>query len=156
MAGTVEFSEEPDLAPSRNYSPDPAPQYPQPSYAFSRGSSNYGVDHDMSMVETYTRGLSGNMSAMAQSSNGHAQSRVLNVTPPNPGMAPPRTPQHQSFPSPPGQRGSLDGSQDMIIMHDGTRRKRSKVSRACDECRRKKVKIHSVKTGPDHETDRVR
>lgn len=141
----MEFSEDPELAPRTNYSPDPAAQYPQPSYAFSRGSSNYSVDPDMSMVETYTRSLSGNMNAVAQSSNGHTQARDLNVTPPNPAMAPPRTPQHQSFPSPPGQRPSLDGSQDMIIIHDGTRRKRSKVSRACDECRRKKVGIDSVK-----------
>ena len=55
-----------------------------------------------------------------------------------PGMAPPQTPHQQAFP-PAAPPQSIDDTQHM---GDGSKRKRSKVSRACDECRRKKVQNH--------------
>jgi hypothetical protein len=70
---------------------------------------------------------------------GHQINAALNAhhqfqTPPRPTHSPQQMAQHVM---------SLDG-QDMYSDHDGSSRKRSKVSRACDECRRKKVQLHYI------------
>jgi hypothetical protein len=70
---------------------------------------------------------------------GHQINAALNAhhqfqTPPRPTHSPQQMAQHVM---------SLDG-QDMYSDHDGSSRKRSKVSRACDECRRKKVKLRFI------------
>ena len=55
------------------------------------------------------------------------------------GMGPPQTPQQPGF-SPSGPRASMDDTPDSATpVEETNKRRRSKVSRACDECRRKKV-----------------
>lgn len=57
----------------------------------------------------------------------------------DPAMAPPQTPGPVSF-ADTGARASVDNSSDPAYTpQTGDKRKRSKTSRACDECRRKKV-----------------
>lgn len=54
----------------------------------------------------------------------------------DPAMAPPQTPNAQAFGAT-ASRSNIDDPSDTPMT--GDKRKRSKVSRACDECRRKKV-----------------
>jgi hypothetical protein len=141
MSNTLDLQDESDMGPNNNYQPNHPAQYPQAAYSFSRGPSNFAVDQGMSMVENFTHGIQPNLNQMdntMQESNGHAQSHSITSNPP--GMAPPQTPLQQSFSSPAGPRVSMDGSQDLTNAGEGSKRKRSKVSRACDECRRKKVR----------------
>ena len=63
-----------------------------------------------------------------------------NGLPTDPAMAPPQTPNSQSFVA--TMPASVDGPAD--TPQTGDKRKRSKVSRACDECRRKKVIIRNI------------
>jgi hypothetical protein len=74
------------------------------------------------------------MNAMDVDTNGAAAASVV-----DPAMAPPQTPSQPMFP-PAGSRPSLDASIDAgREPQTGDKRKRSKASRACDQCRRKKV-----------------
>ena len=79
-------------------------------------------------------------------SNGHAPGRPLQpATASAQGMAPPALSQNQQAPAvpfTPNQQVGMDPNHDLSYGDDSARRKRSKVSRACDECRRKKV-IHA-------------
>ncbi|KAJ9607083.1 hypothetical protein H2200_008155 [Cladophialophora chaetospira] len=76
----------------------------------------------------------GNMNNMPMDTNGASSSMV------DPAMAPPQTSGQPSF-LPSGGRPSLDASAETgQDPQAGDKRKRSKASRACDECRRKKVK----------------
>jgi hypothetical protein len=86
------------------------------------------------------------------SSNGvhHGQSMVLgssNATGADIGR-PPSPDQHQqqqhmlSFP--PSQQVGVDPNHDLSYGDQSARRKRTKISRACDECRRKKVRAFSM------------
>ena len=48
---------------------------------------------------------------------------------------------NNAFAFPPNQQVGVDPNHDLSYGDQSARRKRSKVSRACDECRRKKVSI---------------
>ena len=141
MASTVDFPEPPDLAPNSQYPPEPAAHYSQPAYSFNRTSANYPVEQDMSAVDNFNRSMPGSMDSMPSSTNGHPHPHNVATSPSNqPEMAPPQSAHQQQFPSPTiAQRPSIDDSQDLSGGMDSSKRKRSKVSRACDECRRKKV-----------------
>ena len=141
MAGTAEYPEPPDLIPNSQYPPEPSAHYSQPAYSFTRGSANYPGEQDMGAVDNFNRSMPGSMDSMPSSTNGHPQPHSAAISPSQqPEMAPPQNAHQQQFPSPTtAQRPSIDGSQDMSGGMDSSKRKRSKVSRACDECRRKKV-----------------
>ena len=143
MSNTLDLQDESDMGPNNNYQPNYPAQYPQAASSFSRSSGNFAVDQGMSMVENFTHGIQPNLNQMdstLQESNGHAQGHGMSISTSNaPGMAPPQTPL-QSFSSPTGPRVSMDSSQDLTNAGEASKRKRSKVSRACDECRRKKVR----------------
>jgi len=78
--------------------------------------------------------------AVSRSSQVHAMNVSTNGSSAA-GMAPPQTPHQQSFASP-GHRASTDDVAEGTAVGESAKRKRSKVSRACDECRRKKVNGH--------------
>ena len=115
------------------------------------GSSYYPIDTELTNMSasynlpTYARQMEeaaasvekidhGNMNNMSMDTNGGVASSVV-----DPAMAPPQTPNQPSFMRN-GSRPSLDASVETgQDPHTGDKRKRSKASRACDECRRKKV-----------------
>ena len=147
MATGVNHQQGPLEGPSHNY--------PSPGEAHSSHGAYYDHpaqrpfedDEDMHMANTLSQGMQHNMGAQlvnaAGMSNGHGHDQEMAISPPGvgaPGMAPPpQTPTQAAHVGPPVQQQSgAENIQDQGTT-DSTRRKRSKVSRACDECRRKKV-----------------
>ncbi|RMZ77202.1 hypothetical protein DV738_g4481, partial [Chaetothyriales sp. CBS 135597] len=127
------------------------PQASQPPFQFS--SSVYpSLDPELNMADTFQQTISSHLQDAARAA-GHRNGDLAAITvagnaPGAAGMGPPRAPHQQSF-SPTEHRTSLDETGEGAPGVDGTnKRRRSKVSRACDECRRKKIKCDSA-DGPD-------
>ena len=116
------------------------------------GSSYYPIDTELTTNynhPTFARQMEeaanavdnmdqGNMNSMALDTNGAQAATAV-----DPAMAPPQTSNQPGFVAA-GSRPSVDASSE--TPHDpqtGDKRKRSKASRACDECRRKKVRHNS-------------
>lgn len=128
----------------------PAPSYPSPNAAqMGQGTMQYYTNRQLTTDELLSAELSRETSGPGindGSSNGvhHGQSMVLGSS--NAGGAdigrPSSPDQHQqqhmlSFP--PSQQVGVDPNHDLSYGDQSARRKRTKISRACDECRRKKV-----------------
>ncbi|OAP58244.1 hypothetical protein AYL99_07334 [Fonsecaea erecta] len=104
-----------------------SPSYPMPPYARP-------MEEGVASVDKINHGEAMNNS-LAIGPNGATASSAT-----DPAMAPPQTPNQATFP-PAGARSSMDAtSETPQDPQTGDKRKRSKASRACDECRRKKVK----------------
>ncbi|KAL5046903.1 hypothetical protein BDW71DRAFT_181381 [Aspergillus fruticulosus] len=130
----------------------PAPSYPSPNAAqMGQGTMQYYTNRQLTTDELLSAELSRENSGPGindGSSNGvhHGQSIVLGSS--NAAGAdigrPPSPDQHQqqqhmlSFP--PSQQVGVDPNHDLSYGDQSARRKRTKISRACDECRRKKVR----------------
>ncbi|KAL4972071.1 hypothetical protein BDW66DRAFT_12677 [Aspergillus desertorum] len=138
----------------------PAPSYPSPNAAqMGQGTMQYYTNRQLTTDELLSAELSRENSGPGindGSSNGvhHGQSMVLGSS--NAAAAdigrPPSPDQHQqqqhmlSFP--PSQQVGVDPNHDLSYGDQSARRKRTKISRACDECRRKKVRCDaSSETG---------
>jgi hypothetical protein len=128
----------------------PAPSYPSPNAAqIGQGTMQYYTNRQLTTDELLSAELSRETSGPGindGSSNGvhHGQSMVLGSS--NAGgadMGRPSSPdQHQQqhmLPFPPSQQVGVDPNHDLSYGDQSARRKRTKISRACDECRRKKV-----------------
>ncbi|OOF99068.1 hypothetical protein ASPCADRAFT_204731 [Aspergillus carbonarius ITEM 5010] len=128
----------------------PAPSYPSPNAAqMGQGAMQY-YNRQLTADELLSAELSRETSGPGLadgSSNGvhHGQSMVLGSS--NPGgadMGRPSSPdQHQQqhmLQFTPSQQVGVDPNHDLSYGDQSARRKRSKISRACDECRRKKVR----------------
>jgi len=117
---------------------------------FTQSQYAFPIDAELTsypMPQSYARQLeeaattvdqpgSGSLSSLPMNPNGGTSS----VTP-DPGMAPPQTPTQPFVPTAP--RAGSDNASDLGQgPQTGDKRKRSKTSRACDECRRKKVTSH--------------
>ncbi|CEL05285.1 Putative C6 finger domain protein [Aspergillus calidoustus] len=129
----------------------PAPSYPSPNAAqIGQGTMQYYTNRQLTTDELLSAELSRETSGPGindGSSNGvhHGQSMVLGSS--NAGgadMGRPSSPdQHQQqhmLPFPPSQQVGVDPNHDLSYGDQSARRKRTKISRACDECRRKKVR----------------
>ncbi|KAL4887016.1 hypothetical protein BJY04DRAFT_227243 [Aspergillus karnatakaensis] len=128
----------------------PAPSYPSPNAAqIGQGTMQYYANRQLTTDELLTAELSRETSGPGindGSSNGvhHGQSMVLGSS--NAGgaeMGRPSSPdQHQQSHMlfPPSQQVGVDPNHDLSYGDQAARRKRTKISRACDECRRKKVR----------------
>ncbi|KAL6232724.1 hypothetical protein BDW75DRAFT_13146 [Aspergillus navahoensis] len=130
----------------------PAPSYPSPNAAqMGQGTMQYYTNRQLTTDELLSAELSRENSGPGINdgpSNGvhHGQSMVLGTS--NAAGAdigrPPSPDQHQqqqhmlSFP--PSQQVGVDPNHDLSYGDQSARRKRTKISRACDECRRKKVR----------------
>ena len=125
----------------------PAPSYPSPNAAqLGQGTMQYYSNRQLTTDELLSAELSREASGPGLgdgSSNGvqHGQSMVLGSS--NAGdMGRPSSEDHQQhqhmlqFTA--GQQVGVDPNHDLSY-GDQSARKRSKISRACDECRRKKV-----------------
>lgn len=142
-----------DPPASSYYAPSPSQfpqsQYPVPTDSELNMSSNY------SLPASYAQQLQDATSSKRSPSPTQPEYPAIptngasHVIPTDPAMAPPpQTPNSQSF-SAPVPHSSLDESADLTqTPHTGDKRKRSKVSRACDECRRKKVRL--TRPAPSH------
>jgi hypothetical protein len=130
----------------------PATSYPSPNAAqMAQGSMPYyATNRQLTADELLSAELSRETSGPGLndgSSNGvhHGQSMVMGSS--NPGgadMGRPSSPdQHQQhmLQFTPSQQVGVDPNHDLSYGDQSARRKRSKISRACDECRRKKVGI---------------
>ena len=124
--------------------------YPSPNSAqIGQGAMQYYANRQLTADELLSAELSRETSGPGLadgSSNGvhHGQSMVLGSS--NPGgadMGRPSSPdQHQQqhmLQFTPSQQVGVDPNHDLSYGDQSARRKRSKISRACDECRRKKV-----------------
>ena len=135
-----------DPPASSYYAPSPSQfpqsQYPVPTDSELNMSSNY------SLPASYAQQLHEAASSKQSPSPTQPEYPAIptngasHVIPTDPAMAPPpQTPNSQSF-SAPVPHSSIDESADLTqTPQTGDKRKRSKVSRACDECRRKKVRM---------------
>ncbi|KIV91970.1 hypothetical protein PV10_06455 [Exophiala mesophila] len=134
-----------DPPASSYYAPSPSQfpqsQYPVPTDSELNMSSNY------SLPASYAQQLHEAASSKQSPSPTQPEYPAIptngasHVIPTDPAMAPPpQTPNSQSF-SAPVPHSSIDESADLTqTPQTGDKRKRSKVSRACDECRRKKIR----------------
>lgn len=140
----------------------PSHNYPSPGEAHNSHAAYYGHpsqrafdddddDDDIQMANSLSQGMQHNLggqlatpSAMSNGhGHGHGHDQDMAISPSGvgaPGMAPPpQTPTQAPLGGPSTQQAGAENIQDQGVATDSTRRKRSKVSRACDECRRKKV-----------------
>ncbi|KAH8427729.1 putative C6 finger domain protein [Aspergillus melleus] len=137
----------------------PAPSYPSPNAAqIGQGAMQYYTNRQLTADELLSAELSRETSGPGLadgSSNGvhHGQSMVLGASnPAGADMGRPSSPdQHQQqhmLQFTPSQQVGVDPNHDLSYGDQSARRKRSKISRACDECRRKKVRCDaSSETG---------
>lgn len=137
-------------SPLRAY-PEPMPAEAQmsadsPYFNHRRAQQHSLSQDDQNLANTLSHDMNGHMSAMSpQISNGQAPNfgvgaqSGLPQTPHQPPMGPSMTAQHSG----------ADPNQDLSYGVGTDRRKRSKVSRACDECRRKKVSAPSPRLPHD-------
>ncbi|KAL2870509.1 putative C6 finger domain protein [Aspergillus lucknowensis] len=129
----------------------PAPSYPSPNAAqIGQGTMQYYTNRQLTADELLSAELSRETSGPGindGSSNGvhHGQSMVLGTS--NAGgaeMTRPSSPDHHQqqhmLPFPASQQVGVDPNHDLSYGDQSARRKRTKISRACDECRRKKVR----------------
>jgi hypothetical protein len=129
----------------------PAPSYPSPNAAqIGQGTMHY-YNRQLTTDELLSAELSretagGNLADGSSNGIHHGQSLVLdpsNAGASDMGRASSEDQQHNTtFGFPPNQQVGVDPNHDLSYGDQSARRKRSKVSRACDECRRKKVGLH--------------
>ena len=152
MATGVSHQQDSLEGPSHNY-PSPGEAHGSHGAYYDHTSQRaFDDDEDMQMANSLSQGMQHNIGAQlanaAAMSNGHGHVQEMAMSPSAvgpPGMAPPpQTPTQPPLGGPPTQQGVSENMQEQGIATDSTRRKRSKVSRACDECRRKKVKKRHV------------
>jgi hypothetical protein len=117
--------------------PGDAPMPSGPAYFQRRRSQQHSLSQeDQNLANSLSHNMNGQISALSPHiTNGQAQNFGLEG---QSGL--PQTP-HQPLAraSMAGQHSGADPNQDLSYGMGTDRRKRSKVSRACDECRRKKV-----------------
>ena len=142
MAAPPGGRDQPSDDPTGNFGASALPQFSSSYYPIdtelTNPSSSYNLPPYGRQLEEAANSVDklghGNMSNMPMDTNGASSSVV------DPAMAPPQTSGQTSF-LPSGDRPSLDASAEMAQdPQAGDKRKRSKASRACDECRRKKVR----------------
>jgi hypothetical protein len=142
MAGSGSGRDQTNNDPTGNFGGSGLPQFGSPYYPIDTELTNPSASYNL---PNYARQMEDaaasdakmeheNMNNIPMDANGGATSSVL-----DPAMAPPQTPSQPAF-MPTGGRSSLDASGETPQEpQTGDKRKRSKASRACDECRRKKV-----------------
>ena len=127
----------------------PAPSYPSPNAAqIGQGTMQYYANRQLTADELLSAELSretGGAHLADDSANGvhHGQSMVLSSSNPGGPSSPDQHQQHMLH-FPPSQQVGVDPNHDLSYGDQSARRKRSKISRACDECRRKKVATTSI------------
>lgn len=127
----------------------PAPSYPSPNAAqMGQGTMQYYSNRQLTEDELLSAELSRDASAHGLpdgSSNGvhHGQSMVLGSSGAELGRPSSADQHHQEhmLQFTPSQQVGVDPNHDLSYGDQSARRKRSKISRACDECRRKKVRV---------------
>jgi hypothetical protein len=152
LATGAVFKMNPQPSPPLNTYPDPIASDAQMSagstyFNAPRSQQQSMSQEDQNIANTLAHDMDGQIHVLSpQLANGQAPSFGLGG---QDGM--PQTP-HQSHQShqPPmgssiaGQHSGVDPNQDLSYGAGGDRRKRSKVSRACDECRRKKASFQTL------------
>jgi hypothetical protein len=127
-------------SPLRAY-PDPipsdAPMAGGPQYFTARRAQQQSLSQeDQNLANSLSHDMDGPMTVLSpQMTNGQAQNFAIGGQTGVP-QAPHQAPGGTSIA---GQHSGTDPNQDLSYGIGSDRRKRSKVSRACDECRRKKV-----------------
>jgi hypothetical protein len=129
-------------SPLRTY-PEPIPneaQIPgaQPYFNPRRSQQPSLSQEDQNLANSLSHDMNGHLHGMSPHiSNGQAQNFGIGA---QSGL--PQTPQQPPLPAPTaGQHTGVDPNPDLSYGVHQDRRKRSKVSRACDECRRKKARL---------------
>lgn len=145
LSQVMEAAEESELHPVQGYPNIEHAQYDNSQYGFAQ-DSNFPIDHNLEMSVNYmsnngknqTEGLGRNhMSITAQNGHGgvmRSHQGSTNTSGSLTTTTQPQTPLNVST-----KRKSPEDNTDNTPAGGDSRRKRSKVSRACDQCRRKKV-----------------
>ena len=147
VAPSVDHQEAADPAPNDTYPSRNTAQMAQGGYYDPQAHHDFTREEELQMADTLQHGLQHNIAAHTDAAgslnNGQPHSHMPGLVPAGAlpqGMAPPpQTPHQASIGGAPVQRPSIDSATDTNYTGDNRPRKRSKVSRACDECRRKKV-----------------
>ncbi len=143
MAGPGGGRDQTSNDPTGNFGGSGLAQYGQSYYPIdtelTSGAANFNLPPYARQMEDVASSADkmehGSLNDMPMDTNGSAPSSVV-----DPSMAPPQTSGQPSY-LPRGSRPSLDASGETPQdPQAGDKRKRSKASRACDECRRKKVR----------------
>ena len=150
MAASANLHEAPDIGPNHNYPSPTTSQVPQGSYYRAQPQDRFEAEDDMQMANALSHEMQHDVgtelvhAAGLSNGQGHIHDQDLTTSPSEAqqsGMAPPpQTPMQQQGPQHIGARN--DG--DQATGGESSRRKRSKVSRACDSCRRKKVGVTEI------------
>lgn len=140
----MESRDQSEVVPNQTYHADNQPHFAHSQYPYPPASATFSIDQEMTM-DRFSAGVqeSANNSISEPTTSGADPSNAVPALTtaiglPTPGMAPPQAGGSQSY-SPTGPRESMDDGIDGAAVGGDPKRKRSKVSRACDECRRKKV-----------------
>ncbi len=139
MSNTIDLPDDPEIAPTHHFVEAHPAHYQQGAF-YPRGNGSFAADQEMQMAQELSHNMQQGVgdgtpiSAPRIDSQGQNHAIDMSQTPMGPGMGPPHN--RQSFSG--NQQTAVEGTPGETI-GDG-KRKRSKVSRACDECRRKKVR----------------
>ncbi|KIW15776.1 hypothetical protein PV08_05826 [Exophiala spinifera] len=124
---------------------DPTSSFAGPTGSqFDASSFNFPIDTQLAAMNpnygmsTYPRDLDDPTASLAHSGAEQLNTLAAASNGADASMAPPQTPNQASFM--PARKSVDDLSDAMQTPQTGDKRKRSKTSRACDECRRKKVR----------------
>jgi hypothetical protein len=156
MATSANLNEAPDIGPNHNYPSPTTSQVPQGSYYGAQPQDRFEAEDDIQMANALSHGMQHDVGAQLvhaaglSNGQGHIHDQDLTASPSEAqqsGMAPPpQTPMQQQGP----QHIDASNDRDQATGGEPSRRKRSKVSRACDSCRRKKVGSTSISRRREH------
>lgn len=147
LSQAMEAADEADMHPVQGYSNMGHAQYDNPQYGFAQ-DTNFPIDQNLEMPVGFVSNDSknqheglGNSHVSISGQNGHggvmrSHQGSTNTSGSLTTATQPQTPLNVST-----KRKSLEDNTDNTPAGGDSRRKRSKVSRACDQCRRKKVRF---------------
>lgn len=146
LSQAMEAAEDAGLHPVQGYSNIEHAPYDNSQYGFAQDTHPFPIDQNLEMSVNFVSNdtknqdeslVSSHMSLSGQNGHGGAMRSHHGST--NTSASLTTTTQPQTPLNAPTKRKSPDGTTENTPAGGDSRRKRSKVSRACDQCRRKKV-----------------
>lgn len=150
LSQAMEAAEESELHPVQGYPNIEHAQYDNSQYGFAQETNSFPIDQNLEMAVNFVssngknhhEGLGNNHMSLA-GQNGHGDVMRSHQGSTNTTGSITTTTQPQTPLSASTKRKSPEDNTENTPAGGDSRRKRSKVSRACDQCRRKKVRFGS-------------
>lgn len=155
FAEIMDVIEETSIPPGQQYSDAAGAQYGGTQYDFQADTNDFSsIDQNLEMpapypstkVESHDVNVRNHMAIPVQNGQDDTMNVHTTIVDSSPSL---HNSSAQPAPSsdPSSKRKSPEGPADVTSIGGDSKRKRSKISRACDQCRKKKVRCHSIGNG---------